>query len=230
MVGETASPSLENAQPGQCSWVADTPGFNVMEFMQSDPRDVAGEFPEIAELSQFCKFSDCLHTVESNCAVLAAVEEMERAEAGEEMEAVTEPGAAPGPIAGLGAGPGAGDGAGDDEQSGARDSGRDYYQPEDSVDNNAEFPKTSIVASRYQSYCIMVAEAQDMQAAAKSVSTKKESAVKNVGGEDAGKVRIIPRLAGRYRAASRKTEKQKLPKVEDFDDQSVTGDLEDFPE
>ncbi|MBS1990446.1 MAG: ribosome small subunit-dependent GTPase A [Cyanobacteria bacterium SZAS LIN-3] len=166
--GAKGDQSLEVAQERQFSWVADTPGFNVMEFMQSDPREVARQFPEICDLGQYCKFADCLHLVEAGCAVLASLEgEMPELEAAEGEDTVE-------------------------------------FMP--------------LVESRYVSYCTMVAEAQEMEAAAKTVSSKKESNVKTVGSDNKAKAKVIPRLAGKYRAAARNTEKQRIPRVEDFDD------------
>lgn len=52
------------------TWVADTPGFNLYDFLHPEPKDVAREFPEIWELGEHCRFADCLHLVEDGCAVL----------------------------------------------------------------------------------------------------------------------------------------------------------------
>jgi ribosome biogenesis GTPase len=197
---EGSGPSLEDTQEQQFSWVADTPGFNVMEFMHSDPRDVATEFPEISALGEYCKYADCLHMVESGCAVLAALGLDEDTDEDADEDLDEEPDQDSDDGAKAGAGEVADSGADADDDVGAAD----------------QLPP--IVQSRYESYCIMVTEAQSMQEAAKSVSSKKESSVKSVGGEAGAKVRIIPRLHGRYRAASRNTEKQKLPNSEEFDD------------
>lgn len=51
------------------TWVADTPGFNLYDFLHPEPKDVADQFPEIAEQKDRCHFKDCLHTVEKGCAV-----------------------------------------------------------------------------------------------------------------------------------------------------------------
>lgn len=52
------------------TWVADTPGFNLYDFLHPEPKDVSREFPEIWELGRQCRFADCLHLVEDGCAVL----------------------------------------------------------------------------------------------------------------------------------------------------------------
>ncbi|MDR1816162.1 MAG: ribosome small subunit-dependent GTPase A [Clostridiales Family XIII bacterium] len=55
----------------------DTPGFS--SFEPSEAADLAGEclgrlFPEFAEPSESCRFDDCTHTHEPDCAVRAALE------------------------------------------------------------------------------------------------------------------------------------------------------------
>jgi len=184
------------------SWVADTPGFNVMEFMQSDPREVSRQFPEILALGQYCKFADCLHLVEADCAVLAALEgnwpEFEEklsvdaeAELAAESEGETEPSS---------------------EITGDMEACADVLEI------------LPLEESRYVSYCTMVAEAQEMEAAAKTVSTKKELNVKTVGSTNKAKAKVIPKLAGKYRASARNTEKQRIPRNEDFDDDDSDGE------
>lgn len=55
------------------TWLADTPGFNLYEFLHPEPRDVIAQFPEVLALSDKCKYANCLHLVEDGCAVLAAL-------------------------------------------------------------------------------------------------------------------------------------------------------------
>jgi ribosome biogenesis GTPase len=50
----------------------DTPGLRELQLSQADLEET---FPEIAELASACRFRDCTHTHEPDCAVLAAVEE-----------------------------------------------------------------------------------------------------------------------------------------------------------
>ena len=224
---------LEVAQERIFSWVADTPGFNVMEFSHSQPREVADQFPEIFAIGALCKYADCLHTVEAECAVLAdlaktlghdpvaaddegddvtlneEVEEEDDEDDDDEDEAV--------------------DGEDSDEDSDEEDEDED--PDEDSELEEAVREVGVIVPSRYESYFLMVAEAQEMQQAAKSTSTKKETNVKLAGGNEqiAGKAKIIPKLHGRYRAAARNTTKQKV-QSEDFEEDELEVELESATE
>ncbi len=61
---------LADKFPDTPTWVADTPGFNLQEIRYPVPADVMWQFPEIAALSNDCKFSNCLHLVEQECAVI----------------------------------------------------------------------------------------------------------------------------------------------------------------
>lgn len=129
---------------GKTSWVADTPGFSLAELKHPEPNDVFFQFPDLVELYDGCKFSNCLHIVEQGCNVLANLDK--------------------------------------------------------------------IAATRFQSYQSLVAEAQTEARIRKETSQKVESTVKVVGG---GKEKgiLIPKLSGRYRAASRRTEKQQLSEL-----------------
>ncbi|KAB7708009.1 ribosome small subunit-dependent GTPase A [Bacillus aerolatus] len=57
--------------------VADTPGFSSLELTEIEAEDLSQYFPEMAELSQSCKFRGCLHINEPKCAVKDAVEKEE---------------------------------------------------------------------------------------------------------------------------------------------------------
>lgn len=143
--------------PDRLTWVADTPGFNLAELRHPDPHDLVFEFPEIRELSEGCRFSNCMHLVEAGCNVLEKLST-------------------------------------DDSES-----------DEDEADDN-----TIIVSrERYANYVTMVNESIAEHNIRKETSQKKESAVKTVGGKR-GKSINIPRLSGKYRAKSRRTEKQDL--------------------
>jgi ribosome biogenesis GTPase len=242
---EGAQAGLEDAQEGRFSWVADTPGFNVMDSMDCDPREVANEFPEILALGEFCKYADCLHMVESDCAVLAALESRSpggdsdgEGDGDEDEDEVTTVGAEADSELNSGTQSDTdrdselnsdiqSDTDRDSELNSGTQSDTDRDSEPDSstgTDPDTESDSESvsdrlqpIVPSRYESYCLMVTEAQSMQEATKSISSKKESSVKSVGGEGGAKVKIIPRLAGRYRMASRKTERQRLPNSDEFD-------------
>jgi ribosome biogenesis GTPase len=60
----------------QASWVADTPGFNILELRHPSPAEVVWQFPEILELAHDCKFINCLHLVEHGCHVLENIDKV----------------------------------------------------------------------------------------------------------------------------------------------------------
>jgi ribosome biogenesis GTPase len=64
---------LADKFPDTPTWVADTPGFNLQEIRYPVPAEVMWQFPEIAALSNDCKFSNCLHLVEQDCAVIGHI-------------------------------------------------------------------------------------------------------------------------------------------------------------
>ncbi|GAB4452491.1 MAG: ribosome small subunit-dependent GTPase A [Armatimonadaceae bacterium] len=55
-------------------WVADTPGLRQIEFWNLPAEDVVFYFPEMVSFIGKCKFSDCRHREEPECAIRAAVE------------------------------------------------------------------------------------------------------------------------------------------------------------
>ncbi len=56
-------------------YVADTPGLRAFQLWDIEAEELDGYFREIAPLVADCEFSDCTHTHEPGCAVLAAVED-----------------------------------------------------------------------------------------------------------------------------------------------------------
>jgi len=54
-------------------WVADAPGWKSLALWDTEPEEMDAYFPELAPLVEDCQFSDCSHTHEPGCAVLAAV-------------------------------------------------------------------------------------------------------------------------------------------------------------
>ena len=54
-------------------YVADTPGIRGLALFDLEPTEVDAYFREIGPLVDQCAFSDCTHTHEPKCAVLAAV-------------------------------------------------------------------------------------------------------------------------------------------------------------
>lgn len=57
--------------------VADTPGFSSLEFPEMEPEELGAAFPEIAELSEGCRYRGCLHLAEPGCRVSEAAKEGE---------------------------------------------------------------------------------------------------------------------------------------------------------
>ena len=53
--------------------IIDTPGIKELAFINMNKMDVAHNFRELFSLSNQCKYGDCLHIEEPNCAVKAAV-------------------------------------------------------------------------------------------------------------------------------------------------------------
>jgi ribosome biogenesis GTPase len=56
-------------------YVADTPGLQYLALWGVDPAELPGGFVEIAEMGDACRFADCRHRVEPDCAVREAVED-----------------------------------------------------------------------------------------------------------------------------------------------------------
>jgi ribosome biogenesis GTPase len=54
-------------------YVADTPGWKSLALWDTEPEEMEAYFPELAPLVMDCQFSDCSHTHEPGCAVLAAL-------------------------------------------------------------------------------------------------------------------------------------------------------------
>jgi ribosome biogenesis GTPase / thiamine phosphate phosphatase len=59
--------------PAVGGWVADTPGMREFELWGALQKDLGGGFVEIAARHGDCRFRDCLHRREPDCAVRAAV-------------------------------------------------------------------------------------------------------------------------------------------------------------
>ena len=59
---------------GRDSWVVDSPGMKVFGLAHVDPSDVAQAFVEMRPYLGHCRFRDCRHDAEPDCAVTAAVD------------------------------------------------------------------------------------------------------------------------------------------------------------
>lgn len=56
-------------------WCVDTPGIKSFGVWDLQPEEIESYFPEIHALGAHCKFADCTHTQEAQCAVIQALEE-----------------------------------------------------------------------------------------------------------------------------------------------------------
>ncbi len=59
--------------PIEEGWIADTPGFGIMDFTGMTESDIAQSFPEFFKLSENCKYKGCLHQNEPHCKVKEAL-------------------------------------------------------------------------------------------------------------------------------------------------------------
>ena len=67
----TRAVSFYNVNGGK---IADTPGFSSLDYEVKESELLNDCFPELAEVSQGCKFRTCTHTHEPACAVKLALE------------------------------------------------------------------------------------------------------------------------------------------------------------
>ena len=56
-------------------WIADTPGFGTMDFIDMTEIDIAHSFVEFFEASKDCKYNGCLHKNEPHCAIKSLVDQ-----------------------------------------------------------------------------------------------------------------------------------------------------------
>ena len=62
--------------PFSGGYVADTPGFSLLDFEHFDffaLSDLLDCFPDLEAFATGCRYDDCSHTKEEGCAVLAAI-------------------------------------------------------------------------------------------------------------------------------------------------------------
>ena len=72
--GRHTTRHIELFQYDATSYVADTPGFSMLEFYDMDLENLQNLFPEFATFSPNCKFRGCEHLGGKQCAVINAVE------------------------------------------------------------------------------------------------------------------------------------------------------------
>lgn len=58
-------------------YIIDTPGIREFGILEFNPKEVSHFFPEIFKVSKNCKFNNCVHRDEKECAVIKAVEASE---------------------------------------------------------------------------------------------------------------------------------------------------------
>ncbi len=56
-------------------YVADTPGFSAVSFLDMTDADIRDQFIEFNEYREECEYRDCMHLNETNCAIKKKVEE-----------------------------------------------------------------------------------------------------------------------------------------------------------
>ncbi|CAM3352826.1 ribosome small subunit-dependent GTPase A [Marinicrinis lubricantis] len=57
------------------AWIADTPGFSQLDFMDLEPVQLGNCFVEFVPFAESCRFRGCLHHNEPGCSVIEAVEQ-----------------------------------------------------------------------------------------------------------------------------------------------------------
>ena len=72
--GKHTTRHVELLQLGD-GWIADTPGFGTMDFIDMNEVDVSHSFIEFFKESADCKYNGCLHLNEPHCAVKKLVDE-----------------------------------------------------------------------------------------------------------------------------------------------------------
>lgn len=72
--GRHTTRHVELVPLGNGGFVADTPGFSQLDFLELGVEELSSCFREFAELSEDCKFRGCTHLHEPGCAVIRALE------------------------------------------------------------------------------------------------------------------------------------------------------------
>lgn len=58
-------------------YVADTPGFSAIEFLDMKKEDIRDQFVEFNQYRDDCEFKDCMHLSENNCAIKEKLQQHE---------------------------------------------------------------------------------------------------------------------------------------------------------
>lgn len=70
--GKNTTRTTELFLLGNGTFVADTPGFSAIEteqYFSIEPKELFELFPDFAEFSQDCRYTDCTHTKEEECGI-----------------------------------------------------------------------------------------------------------------------------------------------------------------
>lgn len=188
---------LKNDPADVHTWVADTPGFNLYDFLHPEPKDVAREFPEIQEIGQYCRFADCLHLVEDGCAVLHALG-LDKEDEEEESEVEVS-----------------------DDSTDAKET-PDEPQAKDDIIYISPDRYISYVTMVNESQ----AQKQIARSVSKKVESNVKTVGGAGAGSGAGKGKSIPKLAQKYRNTSRRKENQKFFETEEDDEDQEDDDPE----
>jgi ribosome biogenesis GTPase len=62
---------------GDNTFIIDTPGIKELGLVEMEPEEISDYFPEMRKLQEFCRFNNCTHTHEPDCAVKEALEQEE---------------------------------------------------------------------------------------------------------------------------------------------------------
>ncbi|EKE00010.1 MAG: hypothetical protein ACD_22C00106G0004 [uncultured bacterium] len=73
--GKHTTTSTEKYLIGDATWVIDTPGLRNIDVSNINPQLLKELYPDFVKLAGGCKYSNCLHIKENECAVKKAVEE-----------------------------------------------------------------------------------------------------------------------------------------------------------
>ena len=76
--GKNTTRHTQLYEVGDGTYLADSPGFGMLDFLNfdlMDPDSLNDSFPEMVEYMTLCKYKKCSHTKEEGCAVIKAVED-----------------------------------------------------------------------------------------------------------------------------------------------------------